>query len=170
MKKYLEIGKIVAPQGLKGEVRVLPWCDAPDFLLGFPTLYFDGGKTPVAVEKARAQKGLAILKLEGADDVDAANALRGKVLCCDREDVELGERTYFVQDLLGMEVVDADDPARVYGKLTDISATGANDVYEITKGGKSRLIPAIRQVVVSTDVENRVMRIRPLKGLFDDAD
>lgn len=167
-KQYLEIGRIVSTSGIKGEVRVQPWSDFPDFLLGFPTLYFDGGKTPVTVERGRTQKNIAILKLAGVNDIDAANLLRGKVLWCDRKDVQLDDRTYFIQDLIGMTVVDADDPQLVYGTLAEVSPTGANDVYHIEKDGRTVLIPAIRQVVVETDVEAGIMRIRPLEGLFDD--
>ena len=169
-KEFLEVGKIVSVVGLKGEVRVQPWCDSPDFLLRFATLYFNGGKDPVVVEKGRVQKNMAVLKLAGIDDVDKANALRGQVLWFRRADMELDERTFFVQELLGITVVDADDPTQVYGTLTEVSPTGANDVYHIEKDGKTVLIPAIRQVVIDTDIDLGVMRIRPMKGLFDDAD
>ena len=102
--------------------------------------------------------------------MEEANALRGRVLWCDRQEVELDDRTFFIQDLIGLRVVDADEPSLFYGTLTQVSATGANDVYHIEKDGKTRLIPAIRQVVISTDPDAGEMRIRPLKGLFDDAD
>ncbi len=168
MKQYLEIGKIVASQGIKGEVRVQPWCDSPDFLTGFRVLYFDGGKRAVKVEKARVQKNIAVLKLEGVDSMDGANLLREKILWCNRDDADLGESTYFIQDLIGLKVVDADDGTVCYGTLTDVSATGANDVYHIEKDGNTYLLPAIRQVVIETDVKAGVMRIRPLKGIFDE--
>lgn len=167
-KQYLEIGKIVSTSGLKGEVRVQPWSDSADFLLDFSTLYFDAGKTPVQVERGRVQKNIAILKLEGVDNIDAANLLRGRVLFCDRNDVRLEERTYFVQDLIGMTVVDADNPQIVYGRLVEVSPTGANDVYHIETNTGTVLIPAIRQVVIETDIDADIMRIRPLEGLFDD--
>lgn len=169
-KQYLEVGKIVAPSGLKGEVRLQPWADSPGFLLSLKTLYFDGGKTPVKVERARVQKNVVVLKLSGTNDADAANALRGRVLWFNRDDVKLGERTYYVQDLIGLTVVDADNGEIVYGTLKEVSPTGANDVYHIEKDGKIVLIPAIRQVVVETDLDNGIMRIRPLEGLFDNAD
>ena len=167
-KQFLEIGRIVSTSGIKGEVRVQPWSDTPDFLQNFDTLYFDEGETPVELERARSQKGIAILKLAGVDDIDAANALRGRVLYVNRDDIRLGERTYFIQDLIGLTVVDADDSSLVYGELSEISPTGANDVYHVTKDGRTVLIPAIRQVVIETDIEGGVMRIRPLEGLFDD--
>ena len=80
------------------------------------------------------------------------------------------EGTYFVQDLLGLEVFDADTGTR-YGEISDVTQTGANDVYHIRgENGKEVLIPAIADVVLETDVENGRMVIRPLKGLFDDED
>jgi 16S rRNA processing protein RimM len=68
-----------------------------------------------------------------------------------------------------MQVIDADVEGKVYGKLTDVFQTGANDVYEITTEQKKKvLIPAIKDVVIKTDLDADVMTIRPLKGLFDD--
>ena len=163
-KPYLEAGRIVSVTGLKGEVRVDPWTDSPEVLVGLKTLYFEEGARPVRVERARVQKNVAVLKLEGTDDVDAANGLRGKLLYVRREDFPLEEGSYFIQDLIGLRVVDADDPSIEYGIL---SPTGANDVYHIVQEGKTVLIPAIRQVIVETDPDQGIMRIRPLEGLFD---
>lgn len=166
MKQYLEIGKIVSVFGLKGEVKVQPWCDSPDFLCEFDTLYYKSG-TPVNIEHSRVQKNIVVMKLEGTDTVEEAQKLRGRVLYMDRDDVELEEGAYFVQDLIGLEVRDADS-GQVYGVISDVSETGANDVYHI-KGEDGRLlyIPAIPDVVKQTDIEGGVMLITPLDGLFD---
>jgi len=166
-KRYLECGKIVSTHGLRGEVRVQPWCDGPGFLLEFDTLYFDGGATPVTVEDARVHKNMLILKPQGVDDIDDAAALRGKVLYIDREDAPMEEGKHFIQDLLGLHVLDA-DTGQDYGKLTDVLHTGANDVYELTgEHGEKKLVPAIPDVVIETDIEGGTMRIRPLRGLFE---
>lgn len=168
MKKYLEIGKIVSVQGLKGEIRVEPWCDSPEFLCEFDTLYFDKGKTPLEVERSRQQKNIVIMKLKGTDTVEQAQLLRNKILYMDREDVELEEGAYFVQDLIGLTVIDIDS-GRDYGKICEVSFTGANDVYHIKdKDGAVRLIPAIPDVVISTDIGEGVMKIHVLEGLFDE--
>ncbi len=168
MKKYLEIGKIVSVQGLKGEIRVEPWCDSPDFLCEFDTLYFDKGKTPLEVERSRQQKNIVIMKIKGTDTVEQAQLLRNKILYMDRDDVELEEGAYFVQDLIGLTVID-NDSGRDYGKICEVSFTGANDVYHIKdKDGKVRLIPAIPDVVKSTDIGEGVMKIHVLEGLFDE--
>ena len=170
LKKYLETGKIVAVRGLKGEVKVYPWNDDPEELLDFDVLYLNKGKNALQVEDAWVQGTMVIIKFEGIDSIEQAQDLRGKILYLDRDDVELEEGQHFVQDLLGLEVVDADD-GHVYGKLTDVTKTGANDVYHITfPDGKIHLIPKIPQVVISVDVEAGRMVIRPLEGLFDDED
>ncbi len=169
-KQYLEIGKIVNVHGLGGVVKVMPWCDSAEFLCEFDTLYRGKQHTPVEIERASVQKNMVLMKIAGVDTPEAANALRNTVLYMDRNDVELDEDTFFVQDLLGMTVQDADS-GKVYGKLKEVLQTGANDVYEIeAPSGKSLLVPVIPQVVLSHDFETNTVTIRPLEGLFDDAD
>ena len=76
-KQYLECGKIVSVHGLRGEVKVLPWCDGPEVLTPFSTLYLEKGAVPMAVERARAAKNMVLVKFAGVDTPEAAQALRG---------------------------------------------------------------------------------------------
>ncbi len=163
----LEIGKIVAIHALKGEMRVQPWCDTPEFLCRFKRLFLDGEE--YRVQSARPHKNVVILKLRGIETPEAAQKLVSKILFAAREDFKLDKGTYLIADLIGLKVVDADDESLVYGELTDVSQTGANDVYHIRfADGKTRYIPAIPQVVRETDPEAGIMKIKPLDGLFDD--
>ena len=109
---------------------------------------------------------MVIAKIEGIDTVEAAEKLRNKVLFMHRDDLELDEDTYFIQDLIGMEVKDADNDFE-YGKITDVLQNGANDVYVIQGAEREYLVPAIPDVVISTDIDGNIMLIRPLEGLFD---
>lgn len=169
LKQYLEVGKIVGTHGLNGEMRVECWCDSPEFLCYFKNLYFDEGKQKLKV-KSRPHKNIALVKIQDINSIEQADMLRGKVLYINRDDVRFEEGVHFVQDLLSCEVKDA-DTAEVYGKITDVLYTGANDVYEITnEEGKKFLIPVIDDVVVNKDVENGIVEIKPMKGLFDDED
>lgn len=169
-KQFLEIGKIVNTHGLGGVVKVMPWCDSAEFLCEFETLYRGKAHTPLQIERAAVQKNMALIKFAGVDTPEAADALRNTILYMNREDVELDDDTYFIQDLLGMRVVDADN-GREYGKLHDVLQTGANDVYEVeSPEGKMLLVPVIPEVVLKIDAETDTITIRPLKGLFDDAD
>ncbi|MBE6842267.1 MAG: 16S rRNA processing protein RimM [Oscillospiraceae bacterium] len=168
--KFLEVGKIVTVHALKGEVKIAPWCDSPDFICEFDYLYLDKkGEKTVDVEHSRVFKNMVIAKFEGYDTVEQAQTLRDKVLYISRDDVELEEGTYFIKDLIGLKVVDKDS-GKEYGVIKDVFQTGANDVYTIKNGDKEYLIPAIADVVQDTDIEAGIMTITPLKGLFDDED
>ena len=165
-KRFLECGKIVATHGLRGEVKVLPWCDGPETLVPIKTFYLDGGNTPKRAERCRIQKNMVLLKLEGVDTPEAAQALRGRVLWLDREEDTLEEGQYYIQDLIGLSVEDADTGER-YGTLRDVTETGANDVYHVAfPDGRVQLVPAIPQVIAKIDIDGGKMLIRPLEGLF----
>ena len=171
-KRFLEIGKITNVHGLHGEIKVYPWCDDAAFLCSFEKLYLDkNGEKSVQVQNARVQQNLVIMKLQDCDTREQAEKLKGTVLYMDREEVELEEGCYFIQDLIGLKVIDADSE-RIWGTLRDVMQTGANDVYEIydEQTGKQYLAPAIPEVVLETNLEEGFMKIRPLKGLFEDAD
>lgn len=168
MKKYLEVGKIVTMHGIKGEVRVQPWCDSAELLCEFDCLYFDkDGKNKVEVQNARPHKGMGILKLKNVNDRDAAMLLRGKMLYADRDEFDLPEGTYFIDDLIGLTVTDT-QTSKDYGKITDVSPTGANDVYHVATENGEVLIPAIPQLIDKTDIEGGKLYITPMKGLFDE--
>lgn len=153
--------------GLRGDVKVQPWCDSPEFLCAFPVLYLGKEKKEVEVIDARVQKNMVVLRLGGYETVEQAESLRNQMLYLHREDVELEDGTYFVQDLMGLDVLDADSGVS-YGILKDVLQTGANDVYVVQpEGGKEVLIPAIPDVIVETNLEAGCMKIRPLEGLLD---
>ena len=169
LKKYIETGEIVTTFGIKGEIKVYPWCNDASELTGYGVLYLDeSGERRLEIERARVQNGMAILKIKGIDDPDEAVKLRGKKLYVSREDIALSEGQCLVCDLIGCEVFDADSKER-YGEITDVSSTGANDVYHVKfADGKERLVPAIKQVVLEKDTEEGKVIIRPLRGLFDE--
>ena len=158
--------------GVRGECRVQPWCDSPDFARRFSAVWLDPrGEQSVRVLSCRTHGNLILMRLDGVNDPDAARAMRGQILYIRRSDVDLPENTWFIEELIGCRVLDADDHEKSYGTLTDVSQTGANDVWHITDGaGAVYLIPAIPDVVTDAQVENNVVYIRPLRGIFDDAD
>lgn len=164
-KEYLEAGKIVTTHGIRGEVKIMPYTDTPELLCEFDRLFIGKDKAEIYIDRARVAKNMVIAKIEGIDTVEAAEKYRNKVLFMHRDDLELDEDTYFIQDLIDMEVKDVDS-GFVYGKITDVLQNGANDVYVI-KGDREYLVPAIPDVVISTDIDSNIMLIRPLDGLFD---
>ena len=172
IKAYLELGQIVSTHGVRGEVKINPWCDDPSFAKRFNTVFFGKeGAQPVKVLACRPHKNMILMLLEGYDSIEKAETLRNRMLYIRRSDITLAEGVWFIEELIGCRVLDADDNEICYGTLTDISKTGANDVWAVTdENGREYLLPAIKDVVIDADVANDRVFIRPLKGIFDDAD
>ncbi len=163
--ELIETGKIVNTHGVRGELKVVPWADDPEVFCNFKTVTVE--KTPYSVQSVRFQGQNVLLKLKGIDDMSAAEGLKNKIIFAPRADFSLPEGTYFIRDLMGLTVME-DGTERALGKITDVFSTGANDVYEITDGeGKKYYIPAIKDCVISTDIDRKEMRIRIMEGLFD---
>ena len=104
-KQFLEAGRIVGTHGVRGEMRVEPWCDSADFLKKVKTLYFDGGKTDAGLLSSRVHKSLLLVRLKGVESATQADLYRGKILYLDRNDVHLPKNRYFVEDLIGLHVI-----------------------------------------------------------------
>ena len=144
----------------------MPYTDTPELLCEFDRLFMGKDKAEIYIDRARVAKNMVIAKIEGIDTVEAAEKYRNKVLFMHRDDLELDEDTYFIQDLIDMDVKDADSGFE-YGKITDVLQNGANDVYVI-KGDREYLVPAIPDVVINVDVAANRVEIKPLRGIFDD--
>ena len=164
LQKYLEDGKVTAPHGIMGEVRVQPWADSPQFLCGFSTLYVDQTHWPIQVERARVHKNMAILKFHGVTDVPSALAMRNAILYIDRADVKLPEGSFFLADIMGLEARDAQTGA-VLGKIADIMDLPAGNVYVIRGGEREIMVPAVPQFIAETNVEGGYIRVNMMEGL-----
>lgn len=166
---YLEVGQIVGTHGIAGEMRVQPWCDSPDFLTKFKTLYTDkNGENAVKVKSSRVHKNIVLIKFPDITTIEQAERMRGKVLYISRKDANIADGEWFIQELIGCTVFDA-DTGKDYGILSDVSKTGANDVWHIKKDGKEYLLPAINDIIANVDVANEKVEIHSIiKGIFDD--
>ena len=163
--EFLEAGEIVNTHGLRGEMRVMPWADGPEFLTGFSVFYID--EKPHRVESCRVQKTCVLLKLAGTDDVDAAHALRGKVIYIDREDANLPEGSVFVQDLIGMRVIDQNGAE--IGKITEVIQLPKHDVY-VARGAEGEYqIPAVKEFLKKTDLDAGTVEVVVIEGMRTDA-
>lgn len=159
---FLEAGQIVNTHGIQGEVKIVPWCDSPEFLCGFDTLYIDGA--PVKVRAARAHKGNVLARLEGVDDVNAAMRLKNKVVSIDRSGVDLPDGRHFIADLIGLTVID-DDTGAELGVIADVLTPPAHEVYVVKGGEKSYMIPAVDAFLRGTSVEEGWVRVHLIEGM-----
>lgn len=177
MKQFIEAGEFVTTHGVLGELKLYPWCDSAEFAAALPRLYFtpQGGRE-TKVEAARVHKGMCLMRLHGVDSLDAARAYIRKVAYFNRADVTLPEGRWFVQDIIGCRVLDADTGAE-YGTITAIDRPAASDVYTIrNEAGETFLFPAVPEFLAALSPEKGIVTVRPIPGMFtngggnDDAD
>ena len=134
MQNYLPACKIVSTHGVRGEMKALPLCDGAAFLAKFKRLFTTAdGAGETRVLGVRAQGNVILLRLDGVTDMDAARAQVGRTYYLAKADAKLPRGRYFIDDLLGCDVVDADTD-RVYGQLTNVDRPAAQDIYTVTDG------------------------------------
>ena len=158
--QYLEAGEIVTTHGVRGEMKVLPWADGPDFLVEFDRVRIDGKE--YKVESCRIQKSCNLLKLAGIDTMEAAQAMHGKTVEVYREDAD--PDLIFVAELIGMEV---ECEGKSIGKVTDVLDYPGNKVY-VVKGQYTYMIPAVRHFVLDMDLEQNTMHVALIEGMRTD--
>ena len=164
---FLECGKIINTHGVKGEMKVEPWCDSPTVFAKLPKVYLkkDGELIPYKLVRASVFKQLVIAGLEGIDDIDAAMLLKGQTLYAAREDFHLKKGAYFIADLVGLPVIDATSGV-TYGTLREVINRGASDIYVIDTENGERMMPAVKEFVKRVDAENGIY-VTPIEGMFD---
>ena len=160
--QFIEAGEIVTTHGVKGEVKVLPWVDAPDVLCEFDRCRIDG--VEYTIESCRIQKTCNLVKLTGVDTMEAAQAMRGKVMELYREDID--DEVIFAAELIGMQVL---CDGIELGKITDVLDYPGNSVY-VVKGKHEYMIPAVKEFILSTDMDANVMQVRIIEGMRSDED
>ena len=159
-QQFLEAGKIVSTHGVRGEVKILPWADDADFLVGLPRVFVGGRE--YAVQHSRVQKTCVLMKLAGIDDVDAAAKFRDKTVCISRTDVALPEGSVFIADLIGLRVItDAGDEI---GTVSDIMTMPGNNVY-IVSGSREYLIPAVPEFILERNLDAGFVRVKLIEGM-----
>lgn len=157
MEQLLQIGVISSTHGLKGEVKVFPTTDDAKRFQKLKEVLLDTGKEQlrVEIETVKFFKQFVILKFRGIDSIEEVEKYKGKSLLISRENaVKLEKDEFFIADLIDCEIFN--EKGEKVGVLTDVLETGANDVYVVkTEQGKEILLPAIRECVLSVELENR---------------
>lgn len=168
MDNFLEVGQIVNSYGIKGFFKVVPFTDDITRFDDLDSIYIEKNKKleKKEIEEVKYHKNLVLLKIKGIDDINDTEQYKNCILKIDRADaVELPEDTYFITDLIGIEVYTEEN--ELLGNITDIFPTGSNDVYVVKDElGKQILLPAIGEVIKNVDVENRKMVVRLIPGLI----
>lgn len=169
MQQYLEAGRIVTTHGVRGEVKLELWCDGVDFLKKLKTLYrTPQGGGPLGLVSIRPMGQMALARLAGVDDMDAARTLVGQMLYFDRADVQLPAGRWYVADLIGCEVRDA-ATGQVYGVVTGVDHPGPQDIYTV-KGpdGREWMFPGVDAFLKERNPPEGYITVTPIPGMFDD--
>ena len=167
--EYIEIGQIVNTQGLKGEVKVMPFTDAINRFDNLKKIYIEinSSKQLLEIEKVRYVKNMVILKFKGKDKIEDIEKYKGRYIFIDETDkLDLPEDTFYISDLIGLVVVDNSNND-LLGKIIDVFSTGSNDVYVVkSDDGKEILLPAIKQVINNIDLNNKQVIVNLIEGLL----
>ena len=168
--RYLECGRIVNTHGIKGAVKVENRCDTPKVLSSLKKVFLerDGAYTEKKVLGASIFKEFVIMELEGVKDMDSAMLLKNRLIYAEREDIPLEEGAYFLADLEGLDVIDAES-GKIYGKLREVINRGASDIYVVDTPCGERMMPAVAEFVKRIDIEKGIF-VCPISGMFDDAE
>ena len=158
--EFVEAGEIVTTHGVRGEVKVLCWLDDPEMLCDFDRCRIDGKE--YTLDQVRVQKTCNLVKLSGIDTMEAAQAMRGKVLQLYREDID--DEVIFAAELIGVEVF---AEGECIGKIKEVLDYPGNSVY-VVKGQHEYMIPAVNQFILSTDVEGNRMEVKLIEGMRSD--
>lgn len=158
--KLLESGQIVNTHGIRGEVKIVPWADSPEFLCQFSTLYIDG--KPLEVRSARVHKGNIIALLEGINDVNEAMLLKNKVVCIDRDDADLPEGSFFLADIIGLDVID--EEGNKLGQLKEVLSPSIQQIY-VVEGEREIMIPVVDEFILETNIPEGYIKVHLIEGM-----
>jgi len=168
--RYLAVGRILRPHGIRGELRVGILTNYPERLGQYAYFYLASPDLPeiarrYPVEKLRRHKKVLLLKLGGCDDRNAAEELRGQLVQIPIEAaVPLEEGEYYYFQLIGVRV--EAESGESLGQVVDVLETGANDVYVVRGPQGEVLLPAVKEVVLKLDLEAKQMVVNLLPGML----
>ena len=160
--QFVKAGEIVTTHGVRGEVKVLCWLDDPEMLCEFDRCRI-GGKEYI-MDQVRVQKTCNLVKFQGIDTMEAAQAMRGKIVELYREDID--DEVIFADELIGVEVFAEGESI---GKIKEVMDYPGNSVY-VVKGRYEYMIPAVKSFILNTDVENNRMDVKLIEGMRSDED
>ena len=162
------VGIYVNTHGVRGEIKLLPTTDDVNRFHKDLPLVLDTGKEPipVTVSSVKHFKNMVILGFREFPDINAIERYKGCDVLVSREHaIPLEEGEYYISDLIGCTVVEED--GSVFGELTDVMTTGANDVYVVkSKAGKEVLLPVIPDCIKNVDIENKKITVYLMPGLL----
>jgi 16S rRNA processing protein RimM len=166
MEGYIQVGKIINTHGIKGELKILPLTDEITRFEELPYVIIENENEELEIESVKYKKNFVILKLKAFNNINEVIEFKNRYLLIHEKDSkELPENTYFIFELIGLEVFTT--TGENIGKVIDVLQPGANDVYVVKNNGKEYLIPAIKDIIKEINIEDKKMIIDPIEGLIE---
>lgn len=168
INEYLECGQITRAHGINGAMVINPFCDSYEVFAQLKTIYLKKGNefAPLKVKKCSPYKNSAIVSVDGITTPEEVTKMRMEYVYAHRDDILRDDGDYFIADLIGLEVLDA-NTNELYGILKDVTNQGAQDLYVIQREGKTdAYIPAIKEFVKEISLEKGIF-ITPIEGMLD---
>jgi 16S rRNA processing protein RimM len=164
--QYIECAKIVNTHGCHGGIKMESWCNSPDDLAKLKRVFIlkNGMYEEYKLRRASVFKQFVVADLDGVSDMDQALALKNQVCFAKRSDFHLEKGEYFIADLIGLPVIDADN-GKEYGHVKELINRGASDLYVVKTKTDEAMIPDVPQFIDHVDVKKGVF-IRPIEGMF----
>ena len=162
-QNLIDAGEIVTTHGVRGEIKVMSWLDSPEMLCDFERCCIDG--TEYTISNCRVQKSCNLVKIQGIDSMEDAQAMRGKIIQLYRADIS--DDVIFAVELLGVDVYSNDIQI---GKITNVLDYPGNSVYVVGDETKKDLymIPAVKEFILSTDLDQNMMQVKLIEGMRTD--
>lgn len=168
--QYIECAKIINTHGCHGGVKLASWCNRPEELAALKRVFVlkNGAYEEYKLRRASVFKQFVVADLDGVTDMDAALALKNQVCYAKRSDFHLEKGEYFIADLVGLPVIDADN-SKEYGRVKELINRGASDIYVVSTAAGEVMIPAVPEFVDRVDIAGGVF-VRPIDGMFSSED
>ena len=167
-KEYIECGKVCSAHGVRGVMKIEPWCDSPKVLADRKRVFVlspDGTYEKRDVISASVSGAFVLMALEGVDSREAAQAEKNIILYLHRDDIPLKKGAVLIADMIGLPVIDI-ETGRVYGTLSEVSDGVRNKLYTVSTESGDVIIPGVSEFIKEIDTERGVF-IRTIPGFFD---
>ncbi len=168
-KEYLECGKVCSAHGVRGEIKVEPWCDSPKVLANQKRVFLlekDGSYKEASVISASVFTKFVIMKLSVLDTREAAQGEKNRILYLHRDDIPVPKGTHLIADMIGLPVIHIDS-GKLLGTLTDVNDGVKHKLYTVKTEKGDVLLPGIPEFIKEIDIERGIF-VRPISGFFDD--
>ncbi|MBK5253807.1 MAG: 16S rRNA processing protein RimM [Peptostreptococcaceae bacterium] len=169
LEKQIKIGEIVSAVGIKGEVKIYNFSDVPDRFESDVSIYLGTreNNSKMTIDSIRYQKNMPVVRINGTTDRNEAEKLIGKEIFISESSLgELPEDTFYVRDLVGVLVYDKE--LGLIGEVVDVLQNTAQDLYKVkTKEGKEVFIPAVKEFVLSVDIEQKRIDVSLIPGFME---